>query len=314
MGRGPGRSGRKRAPGGELGGSPSPGALVVSGAGEGALARLGNLESLEHAYEVWLGLKLEHASATARWAERRRRLDEEASFLVAAIKRAGGGQQRQAPADARLLGLEQEAEGRLAAACEALDAEIATESQRLEAGLLAVQAEVERRVTAAAQQAPPRLEILLRPLATGQVVVHFARVTPDEAVLLLHALTGKIPTRYGYLFDDATDDSRQPPPSLYPDAGVPPDQVRPPTEDLRARLEAKGALLPVKGLIPLVVASPGEPTELFILRQRGPVMEAEIRDHANFRSLLWRDEGERLIAHLLRLKLDGKLEVALSAG
>jgi hypothetical protein len=48
--------------------------------------------------------------------------------------------------------------------------------------------------------------------------------------------------------------------------------------------------------------------------QRGPVMEVELADGAAFRNILSREEAERFAGHLLRLKLEGKLELEIEAG
>ena len=140
------------------------------------------------------------------------------------------------------------------------------------------------------------------------------RVSPDEAVLLLYALTGRIPSRYGFLFDDSTDDVMQPPQPLYPEEGVSPEQTRPDAAALRALVEAAHSVLPVKGFIPLQVPRADGGHDFVRLLQRGPVMEAELQDGAGFRSLLAREEGERIAGYLLRLKLTKKIELEISAG
>jgi hypothetical protein len=138
-------------------------------------------------------------------------------------------------------------------------------------------------------------------------------VSTDDAVLLLYVLTGRIPSRYDFLFDDSTDDVTLPPPPLYPDEGVGFAETRPGAQALAQRLRDMGPVLPVKGYLPVWVPR-GSGEELFLLRERGPVMEAELLDGDGFRSVLEREEAERLAGHLLRLKLEGRIELELGAG
>ena len=43
-------------------------------------------------------------------------------------------------------------------------------------------------------------------------------------------------------------------------------------------------------------------------------MEVEVAEGPGFRSILTREESERFAGHLLRLKLEGKLELEVEAG
>ncbi len=52
----------------------------------------------------------------------------------------------------------------------------------------------------------------------------------------------------------------------------------------------------------------------FRMLQRGPVMEVEVAEGEAFRNILSREEAERFAGHLLRLKLEEKIELELEAG
>ena len=67
----------------------------------------------------------------------------------------------------------------------------------------------------------------VRTLANGRRIVHLGRPAHEEAPLMLFALSGRVPTRYGFLFDDSTDDPARSPPTLYADEGVKQGEVRP---------------------------------------------------------------------------------------
>jgi hypothetical protein len=133
-------------------------------------------------------------------------------------------------------------------------------------------------------------------------------------VLLLRLLTGALPTRYGFLRDDSTEDARLAPAALYPEEGVGEDALRPDAPALEARLRAGGAFLPVRGFLPLWVAGPDGEERLHRLLQRGPVLEMEVADGAGFRSLLTREEAERCTGRLLRLQLEGRLHLEVELG
>lgn len=291
---------------------------------DAALARLERLETLEPAYDAWLELKLEHAAFLARMAGEAQKLEQQGAFLVGAVRTAaelGGTAPESAEAalakrDANdpLRSYLADAEEKIRTARARLDAELASESAIFDAALEQLRSEIERRVQRMLAGAPPRLHLLLRPIGATRTVLHAERVGPDASVLLLYALTGRIPSRHGFLFDDSTDDVALPPPPLYPEEGVPAAQTRPSPEELCARVREAGRVLPVKGFVPLFVPRPAGGEDFFRFLQRGPVMEAELLDAGAFRSVLAREEGERLAGYLLRLKLEGRIDLELGAG
>ena len=164
------------------------------------------------------------------------------------------------------------------------------------------------------EASPPRLKLLLRKVGATRSILHVARVGGDEAVLLCFLFAGRIPSRYGFLFDDSTEEASLPPAPLYPDEGVEPRDLPPTAEALKARIGAPGEVLPLKGFLPVFVPRPEGGEDFFRMLQRGPVMEVEVEEGAEFRNILSREEAERFAGHLLRLKVEGKLELELEAG
>lgn len=158
----------------------------------------------------------------------------------------------------------------------------------------------------------PLFRVWLRPAGASRKIVHVDRLSPDNAVLAVPVLAGLYPTRYGYLFDDSTDDVAREPHILYPSPGV--AAVRPDARALRAILESGARFVPIKGFLPVWLPRPDGPAELVRLLQRGPVMELEWASDAEFRNLLSREEAERFAGHLLRLKLEGRIQLELEAG
>jgi hypothetical protein len=79
-------------------------------------------------------------------------------------------------------------------------------------------------------------------------------------------------------------------------------------------VRAPGEVLPIKGFLPLFVPRPEGGEHFFRLLQRGPVMEVEVAEGEVFRNILSREEAERFAGHLLRLKLEEKIELEIEAG
>jgi hypothetical protein len=282
-----------------------------------ALARLRSLETLETAYEAWLELKQDHGAAQARFKEELERLDQQGSFLVGAVRAAGvepnpGTEPGLMPAGAEsfLRG----AEARLSQTREELARREADSEDFYRQAFTEIRATLTDRVRRYLEASRPRLKLLLRKVGTTRSILHVARVGRDEAVLLCFLFTGRIPSRYGFLDDDSTEEVSLPPAPLYPDEGVDPRGTRPDATTLEQRMGAPGEALPLKGFLPVFVPRPAGGEDFFRLLQRGPVMEVEVAGGAAFRNILSREEAERFAGHLLRLKLEEKIELELEAG
>ncbi len=294
-----------------------PGAVEADAAAQAALARLGRLETVEAAFEAWEELRAERRALLARLDEERKHLQEQGDFMVGAVKKARVLVEPGSAALAPVTGLDgfvTQADHALVEARRSLEARQAEVTERLGRGLDSVRAEVRTRLERALAHARPKLKLMLRTLAGGQRIVHLGRPSEEEAPMLMLAFTGRVPTRYGFLFDDSTDDPVRGPPSLYPDEGVEEAQVRPDAAALRERVRSGGEALPVKGIIPVLVPVEGAGERLVRFVERGPVMEAELADGAAWRNLLSTEEAEALAGWLLKLKLEGKVELELARG
>ena len=297
---------------------PRPGGAAES-VTEGVLARVRGVETLESAYDAWLELRLAHGSARLRFQEERERLEQQGSFLVGAVRAAS--QERAAspePAlvsqDASMRDFLRQAEEKLSRAREALAKEEAESEARYQAAFEEIRSTVKERVRRYLGAAPPRLRLLLRKVGATRAILHVERVSGDVPLLLLYLFAGRIPSRHGFLFDDSTEEVALPPAPLYPEEGVAPGEVRPEAPALVARVRAPGEVLPVKGFLPVFVPRPEGGEDFFRLLQRGPVMEVEVAEGLGFRAVLTREESERFAGHLLRLKLEGRLELEGEAG
>ena len=267
--------------------------------------QLARSETIENAYELWAELKVEHASFEEAIAEQRKLIEGQGEFLVGTVKaaHAGSSEEGLATADA-FLG---DARAKLERARGELDAAATAGRAQWVVLFRDIVAEVARRVDASLVHAKPALTLLVRTLAGDRRILHLQRVSPDDSVRLLRLLTGKLPTRYGFLFDDSTDDQNQPLPTLYAEDAAP-DQ-RPDAVVMQALMRREGETLPVKAVLPLQV---GEKLVRFVAR--GPVLEAELADGLAFRNVLSSQEAETIAGALLRLKLQNKLQLELTLG
>lgn len=296
----------------------APGTPPPSQGPQALLARVRSLETLETAYEAWLELKLEHAAARLRFREERERLDQQGTFLIGAVRAAGIESKPSAEAGlvpaSSVDGFLSQAEGRITQAREEL-ARKETESEALyQEAFQEIRTTLTDRIRRYVAASRPSLKLLLRKVGATRSILHVARVGSDEALLLCYLLCGRIPSRYGFLFDDSTEDVSLPPAPLYADEGVTTAQVRPSATELEARVRASAEVLPIKGFLPLFVPRPGGGEDFFRMLQRGPVMEVEVADGSEFRNILSREEAERFAGHLLRLKLEEKIELEIEAG
>jgi hypothetical protein len=303
----------EQSKGGGISRSPGPAAEASPDA---ALARLRAVETLESGYEAWLELKLEHAAARARFQEERERLEQQGSFLLGAVRAAGlapppATEPALAPSAGDFL---REAEAKLSKAREALAEREAALEARYAAAFAELRATLGERARRYLAASKPHLTLLLRRVGAERSILHVERLSGDAPVLLCVLLTGRIPSRHGFLLDDSTEDVALPPPPLYPEEGVAPGDVRPDARGLEARVRGAGEVLPLKGFLPVFVPRPGGGEDFFRLLQRGAVLEVEVAEGPAFRGILTRAEAERFAGHLLRLKLEGRIGLDLEPG
>lgn len=275
--------------------------------GRRALALARSVETLEAAYTAWAELGEGARSTRSRWQRERRRLEEQGELLLGAVRAAGATATGEGLAP--VTGLEdflREARAKLEAARADLEARAAADETTFAEALGQVRAELLGRVQRQAVAVRPRLHLSVRVLPGERRILHLRKPGADEAVLLLYVLTGRVPSRYGALFDDATDDVLLEPPALYADEGVSAEEVRAPAPRLQALLAERAEVWPVKGMLPLLTGA-----GLVRWLGRGPVLEAEVADGERFRNLLTREEAERLTGLLLGHKLAGRVELEL---
>lgn len=285
-----------------------------------ALRRARTLETLEGAYAAWAELKLELAAARVRFADERRRLEEQGRFLLNSLKAAGEVPGEPA-ADATALvqgdalaDYVRTAESELRGRTDALEAARVQMEDTFAQAERELKAELAARVERFVGKVRPRLRLLVRPLGAGKRILHLERLDDDAAAILTHLLSGTLPTRYGFLRDDSTEDVALAPPPLYAEEGVAAEAVRPTASELAARFETPGGFVPVKGFVPARLPRPDGQAAFYRLLMRGPVLEVERIDGEGFSPVLTQDEAERLAGHLVRLKLAGKIELEIEAG
>ncbi|MDP3501600.1 MAG: hypothetical protein Q8S33_14745 [Myxococcales bacterium] len=276
--------------------------------GDAASALATRPETIEAAYDAWDELRAEAASLKASFAAEHQRLDQQGELLLGAVREAtpeGTGSSLVRRTGMQTLGAD--AQRSLEAARTDLERRAADAQTAISEAISHVFTQLRARVERQAVQAKPLVELMVRVLPGDKRILHVRRPSPDAAVTLLFATSGRVPTRYGYLFDDSTDEALLAPPVLYPDEGV--TERRPRPAQLEALLSSKRETWPVKGMIPML-------SSFGLVRwlERGAVMEAEVADGDGFRNMLSRHEAEQLTGALLALKLDGRIELELVRG
>ncbi|MDP3234000.1 MAG: hypothetical protein Q8N26_14560 [Myxococcales bacterium] len=276
--------------------------------GDAASALATRPETIEAAYDAWDELRAEAASLKASFAAEHQRLDQQGELLLGAVREAtpeGTGSSLVRRTGMQTLGAD--AQRSLEAARTDLERRAADAQTAISEAISHVFTQLRARVERQAVQAKPLVELMVRVLPGDKRILHVRRPSPDAAVTLLFATSGRVPTRYGYLFDDSTDEALLAPPVLYPDEGV--TERRPRPAQLEALLSSKRETWPVKGMIPML-------SSFGLVRwlERGAVMEAEVADGDGFRNMLTRHEAEQLTGALLALKLDGRIELELVRG
>lgn len=280
---------------------------VTTSSAESSLAA--RSETIEAAYDAWDELRSELASVKTVFAAERARLDEQGTLLIGAVQTAIAPTSSPSGLVHRtqLSSLAEEARQGLDAARADLEHRFSEATNALTDAIEQVVQEVQGRVSRQLVHAPPKLELMVRALPQGRRILHLRRLRPDEALTFLFAVSGRVPTRYGFLFDGSTDDATLPPPTLYAEEGI--TDVRPKAAELASQLSARARIWPVKAMIPMPA-----PFGLVRWLERGPVMEAELADGDGFRNLLTQAEAEQVTGALLTLKLEKKLELELVRG
>jgi hypothetical protein len=279
------------------------------------LLRARSVETLRSAYGAWDELRAAHREAVGQLAAEGRRLDEQAAFLVGAV-RAAAGQREAAPGASDLpasqtQGFLSSAEAKLKAAKEELlNAQAAESTRYAKARELLVDfvlARVQR-----PEGPTPQVCMRLCPLPQGRAILHVDRLRDDAPVTLLHLLVGLLPTHYGYLDDDSTDDVNAGATLFYPEEGVQNEWLRPTAPALKEALGAAKRVLPLKACLPFFTGE-GQDRRLWRMLPRGPVLELDVEDGHGFRNILSRPEAEEAAGALVRLRLSGRIALEVDA-
>lgn len=282
-----------------------------------ALARASG-EVLADLYGAWERLRSTRVAAADERAREAGKLEQRAAYVLRSIETArllqaprtkARGQGQLAPADA-FRGAAAEAR-RERAGARALLTRRAREEERFFAGAIeSVKRRIVERAAALALAVPPRIRAEAQPVGRDAALLHLERPTPDEALLWSRALSGNLFTRYEAFFDDSVDDLALAPARLYAEEGCPAARPGSLDDEDRYALEPDGPFAPVKGMIAL--RAPGHEFPRFRIVNRGPLAEVEARGEGEgYSSLLPRPSAELFTGFLIRLRVEGKLDLSL---
>lgn len=273
-------------------------------------SELSQRQTLESAYQLWEQLRVEHRQARETFDQQEQELTRQGDFIVGAVRAARETQQSLATDGVvrnqhSLDQFHERAHERLVQAKQELQRLNESAESQWQKTFERLRGELVERIRRHLNFVKPQLRLRLRPLGGDRRILHLDRPTPDEAVLLCYLLSGKIPSRYSFLFDDSTDSVGAAPQSLYADEGVPLDQTRPSRHQLENLMLSDTQVLPLKGILMMS----GPPVVRWV--ERGPVMEAEVADGDGFRNVLTAHEAETIGGLLLKMKLQQQIELEL---
>jgi hypothetical protein len=283
-----------------------------------ALVRLDAAETLAAGYGAWAELNAARASAAAERTAERERLTREAGYLLGAIEKARAVRIPSARASRALakrdpMGAIQDlAEEERRLALKALEERERREEAHFETSLSRIRGTIQKRARTLLGGRSLSLAITVQPVGTDRAVVHANRLGETEAVLLCLLFSGKLPTRWGFYSDDAVEDLALGPPLFYADEGM--TDTRPSSsEEEDAVIDRPGEFAPLRMHIPLRL--PDRPFPRFRMVHRGPETEVESRRNGErYSQLIPREDAEIFTGYLLRLKVEGMLEMTVSVG
>ena len=290
----------------------APAVTDVRGQVHQALSAMRAIETLESAYAAWAELKNAVKASTVEFDAEQRRLEDQGALLLGAMRNAEAAPAHGGSAIAartELQQLHQEAQQALEKSKAALVQQRKTVHHVFDQALIAVRRETRRRIAIRAQLGRPKMKLMVRTLGADQRILHLERPSPEAAVLLAYALSGRIPSRFDAVFDDATEDMQRDAQVLYAEEGVAEDETRADAQQLKALINRLTDVLPMKG----VLLQP-MPDAIVRWKSRGPILEAEIESGQSFRNILSAAEAEKITGHLLSLKLKGALDLELVRG
>ncbi len=285
----------------------------VRSAVNGALALLHSIETLDAAYDAWAEIREAQRQSEREFANEEGRLADQGALLLGALQSAGAGNGGVAALahQPETHTMFVEAERALKQSQAALKAEHQAVDGLFGQALAGIREETQKRVAARNALATPGLKLMVRTLPQDQRILHCERPSADLAVALQYALSGRIPTRHDFLFDDSVDDVQRDPPALYADEGVAAAQSRGAPVEVTQVLAGRGDVWPVRGAL---MYQMGEGGPWVRWRPRGPVLECELADGAAWRNVLKTSEAEQITGYLLGLKLKGLLKLELVRG
>jgi hypothetical protein len=271
-------------------------------AGKKAFAQARSVETLEALYLAWTELSTSWSTAKKRWADEEKRLVTQGELLLGAMRAASSAAPSgdQTLANVNVMALD--AEKKLAEVRAQFAAQIAQANVTFARELERMRTELIDHVRRRALVSRPIFKLAVRLVGSERRILHLSRLSDDDAIVALFSLTGRVPSRYGYLADDSLDDVGVSSAPLYADEGI--VDVRP--TDLGAVLSQRPQLWPVKGLLPMQLGA-----RWLRWVARGAVLEAEFEEHSGWRNVLTKEEAEQLTGVLLTHKLAGRIELEL---
>ncbi len=203
------------------------------------------------------------------------------------------------------------AERELAAARAQLDARAAKERELFTAEIARASDAIARCAQSMLAVHAPRAALSIQTVGRTHAVAWMDRPTPDDAVLLCYLLSGRLPTHYDALFDDALDDLALVPATFFAEEGF---VARPSSDDEAEALcqQPDRAFVPFKAMIPFRLPDRDFPRLRFV--NQGPVLQLVAREaRGNYESLMPLATAEAVAGLLIRLQVEGRIALEFKA-
>jgi hypothetical protein len=268
-------------------------------------------DTLEGAYLHLGAVDQARAAFAARLADEHRRLEDRRAYVLGSLSAARRFLDDDAPEGGEgLVAVEDETRGQLEAAAREVEAWAEAEGAALDAAWDAAVSAVEDRCAAYLSHHVPEVRVTVHRLAGGRRIVHLARPTRDDAVLLCALLAGRPPLRHAFLEDDAVDAVDGPVHLAVRTGDVDPEAVTNRGAEAEDALAGASAprLLPIRAHLPVHLPKVEWPH--LRLMARGPVLELEARaEGAPYEHVVSEADAELFTGYLVSLRVRGRLAV-----
>jgi hypothetical protein len=267
-------------------------------------------ETIGAAYQAWEELRSKYANATQSHAQKSAALKLHGEFVLGAAQQAQAEVfQKNAPAGLSPSGVG-ESRQRLESISQMWIDAHSQMSACFEKASQEIEQEIVRRIDKTLLAVRPKLRLSIHHIGQEHCVLQFERIDELTSVLLSRLVSGKIPTRHAFFFDDSVSQAGGAAELTYAELPACAPIQQPPWPFIRALVSDEARLsAPWKGQIPILC----EGDVLWMLKPKGIVMEVEqvSMEEAQASAVLEVAKAQRVVAYFFKWMHEGKMELQL---